>query len=623
MENKNKLGCMFVLIPAIAFIYMMVEGLDVGPVEGTTMWIFVFLGLLIAEKGDFLDTIDSEDYESTLKENIKKDNSEGAKSTKDVVIKKESSTKNHHTSRKNPSTIGKDWVANQKEVIVKPTEPGIKKKTEKNLPKAKVEQENKTVEHKFVNYYSSISENGSSYPVLRFPKQNCIVRTYRYGTTKRRGFKDENFERSIASVFSEFQVSGNVRLNTGEKNRPYEPDIAIICSTNKNIRIDVEIDEPYAGITRQPTHCKGDDINRDNYFKDRGWIVIRFSEYQVHTQERECLKFIAAVINSIDNSFQISSVFERIKNIKNEVLWDIVQAQKWEKEKYRETYLNHTFSPVDEQSETIERDFTKQEMEEEKLVSPTLIGIADRGKNISFNKTNLHNRDKRIKFYSEPHIYTIDGVPAPSASTIISKFFPEFDSCYWSNRKAPELGMTAVEVAEMWAEKGRIARDKGTFLHEQIENYYLGEKYSETEESDLFKMFLSEHSNLEPYRTEWRVFDEKYNIAGTIDLLAKNSENTFDIYDWKRSKKIINTYNGSPITCNQWQSGIGELNKIDDTSYNRYTLQQSLYRYILEENYGINIGEMYLIVLYSEYDTFYKLSVPYLKNEIKYILETI
>tara|TARA_R110001592_G_scaffold252286_1_gene515000 strand:+ start:146 stop:1906 length:1761 start_codon:yes stop_codon:yes gene_type:complete len=500
----------------------------------------------------------------------------------------------------------------------------IEEKTIKKLSKEIVKPIEKTIENRFVHYTSNLNDNENSYPILKIPNENCIIRTHRIGTTKRKGFKDESFEKSISKLLSnKFEVSGNIRLNTGKLTRPFEPDIAIICSTNKNIRIDIEIDEPYAGITRQPTHCKGEDVNRDNYFRNRGWIVIRFSELQVHTKEIECLNFIVSVINSIDNSIQISNHLKSNSKIENEILWDIVQAQKWEKEKYRENYLNHTFSELTEQQETIKRDFNKQEIEEEKLVKPTSFGIEDLGKNISFNKKNAHKKDSRIKFYSEPHIYTIDNVPAPSASTIISRFFPEFDSVYWSIRKAPQLGMTAIEVAKMWNNKGKVARDKGTFLHEQIENYYLGEEYSETEEFNLFKQFLEKHSDLEPYRSEWRIFDQKHNIAGTIDLLAKNGENGFDIYDWKRSKKIINTFNGLPITTNQWQSGIGKLNKIDDTSYNRYTLQQSLYRYILEENYGLIINNMFLIVLYPEYDRYYKLSVPYLKKEIEYILKTV
>lgn len=114
--------------------------------------------------------------------------------------------------------------------------------------------------------------------------------------------------------------------------------------------------------------------------------------------------------------------------LKSEKVWDIIQAQKWEKEFYRETYLNHRFIATQERKETIERDFNNQELEEERLVTPSLIGKLDIKKAIGYNAVNSHARDCRIKFYPEPHIYTIDDIPAYAASSVISKFFPEFDA---------------------------------------------------------------------------------------------------------------------------------------------------------------------------------------------------
>ncbi len=499
------------------------------------------------------------------------------------------------------------------------------KKTKKKeiLPTSIKEKPKDVSDIKYVNYNLKFSESEKNFPILKIPNQKCVVRSYRLGSTKRRGFKETSFQNAIEYFFSDdFEILGNTRLNTGKNTRPFEPDIAMIGSSSHNIRIDIEIDEPYAGITRQPTHCIGDDINRDNYFKDRGWIVVRFSEFQVHTQEKECLKFIAGLISHINSSFNFPNELKTINKIEKEKVWDVVQAQKWEKSKYREQYLNHEFKTLEEEQETLRRDFDEQEIEEEKLVVSTSFGKEDGGKNIGFNNLNKHIKDSRIKFYSEKHIYTIDGVPAPSASTIIGRFFPEFDTHYWSNRKAESLGMTPKEVADMWEQKGKKARDKGTFLHEQIENYYLGIEYIETEEFDQFKDFLNDHNDLEPYRSEWRIFDDSLNIAGTIDLIASNGTN-HDIYDWKRSKKVVNTFNGQPIEQNQWQQGVGGLAHIDDTSYNRYCLQQSLYKYILEKNYDIKIDNMYLIVMYPENDNYYKVKVPYLENEIEYILKTV
>jgi len=496
-------------------------------------------------------------------------------------------------------------------------------KLKEDLPLAKVETANSENEILKVNYTSSKKEQTKAYPLFRYPKQNTVVRSYRVGSTKRRGYKEEVFQRAIQEVFgNHFIVSGEFRINTGEKTRPFEPDIALIDKKNNNLRIDIEIDEPYAGITRQPTHCKGDDTMRDIYFVDRGWIVIRFSEYQVHIFEKDCLRFISEVIKAVSQTFTTPLSLSTFIAVENEKLWDTVQAQKWEKAKYREKYLSHEFRSLEEQQETIERDFNEQEQNEEKLVKPTLIGVLDETPSTGFNLINSHPRDKRIDFYPEPHIYTIDKTPAPSASTVISKFFPEFDMEYWVARKAPELGMTPAKVAKMWKDKGEKAAQKGTYLHEQIEKFYLNQNYENTEGFDLFEQFVSDHPEITPYRSEWRIFDEGHHIAGTIDLISKNGQG-YEIYDWKRSKKVVNPNTAEPICNNKWQCGVGQLSDIDDTSYNRYCLQQSLYRYILEKNYSLKISKMNLVVLYPDYDRYYKVEVPYQKDKAEYILRTL
>lgn len=587
----------------------------------------------------------SDNQKSSAKKAILKTDS--PKTSQTSTVKPENS---NSSLDKAPKTIRKDYDSTLKDIlppkeVKEPTityEPPIKEKPiqkpeievtrpkakpKEVLPKAKAETEKSKNEILKVNYTSSISDQTDVYPIFRCPKKNTVVRSYRVGTTKRRGFKEEVFQRAIEDVFgNQFIVSGELRINTGKDTRPFEPDIALIDKSNDCLRIDIEIDEPYAGITRQPTHCKGDDTMRDIYFVDRGWIVIRFSEYQVHMFEKECLRFISDVIKGVSSTYSIPASLAHSTSTENEKLWDIVQAQKWEKDKYRESYLNHEFKTIEERIETIERDFNEQEQKEEKLVNPTLIGVVDEKPSIGFNLINSHPRDKRIEFYPEPHIYTIDKTPAPSASTVISKFFPEFDSYGKASSLSPSnplYGLPVEEIVQTWNSRGMEAANKGTFLHEQIEKYYLGEHYEKTEEFHLFEQFVSDHKNIKPHRSEWRIFDEEHHIAGTIDLISKNGVG-FDIYDWKRSKKVVDTYNGEPITKDTWGNvGVGQLKDIDDTSYNRYCLQQSLYRYILEKNYNLTISKMYLVVLYPDNDRYYKVEVPYLKKRVEYILKTI
>lgn len=272
-----------------------------------------------------------------------------------------------------------------------------------------------------------------------------------------------------------------------------------------------------------------------------------------------------------------------------------------------------------------ESDFDENDFNEEKLVSPTLIGIAENKPLISFNFQNINDRDARIKFFPKQHIYTIDNVPVQSASTVISKFFPEFDPFTAASNLKPSnplYGLKVEDIVNIWDKKGKEAAKLGTLLHELIENFYLNKEYVRTKEVLLFENFILNNTSIRPFRTEWRIFDEQYGIAGTIDLISKK-DNLYEMYDWKRSSKIVNPHIGEPITNNPWQRGIGKLSNIDDTSYNRYCLQQSLYKYILEKNYGIKISKMYLVVLHSDYNKYYQVDVQYFKDEIKYILGSL
>lgn len=43
---------------------------------------------------------------------------------------------------------------------------------------------------------------------------------------------------------------------------------------------------------------------------------------------------------------------------------------------------------------------------------------------------------------------------------------------------------------------------------------------------------------LDPYRTEWMIYDDKHWLAGTLDLLVEEMDGTFTMYDWKRSRRM-------------------------------------------------------------------------------------
>ncbi len=410
-------------------------------------------------------------------------------------------------------------------------------------------------------------------------------------------------------------------MNTGGRNRPFDLDLALIHRKDETIRINIEVDEPYALFSREARHCIGEDDHRDVYFTERGWVVIRFSENQVHRNLRGCLRFIAEFLNAIGTKPSVPAEYFNFSRLKADPFWDLVQAQKWEKGSFRESYLNVELA-TEERNTELDRSFNSLEIQEEKLVLTSFSGSTE------FVKDHINGnvRDERIVFNAGQHKYFVDGVPFPSVSTLVKKFFPEFDAYGAANRLRPGnplYGMKVDEIVDTWNKRGQEAADKGTFLHEQIENYYLGNQFSRKEEFSLFEDFARAHSFLKPYRCEWRIYDEEFGLAGTIDFIAKN-EDRFEIYDWKRSKKVIDPTTGKPIETDKWgKCGLGKLGNIGDTSYNHYCLQQSLYRFILEKNYRLEISKMFLIIIHPDYDCFYKVEVPYLKKYVFYLLNTL
>ena len=135
------------------------------------------------------------------------------------------------------------------------------------------------------------------------------------------------------------------------------------------------------------------------------------------------------------------------------------------------------------------------------------------------NLKNKHANDTRITFDSQKHEYFVDGISIKySVTGLIEKFFPKFDAEYWSNKKARERiqmedgKLTQENISEVkkeilleWENNRKDAAEKGTILHEKIENFYNNvEDTIDAPEFTYFKQFISKYPNLKPYKSEWR-----------------------------------------------------------------------------------------------------------------------
>jgi len=451
------------------------------------------------------------------------------------------------------------------------------------------------------------------YPVVKMPKSNTILKLPRNGRSNQKGYKEKDFYNHLKQNIRDIEMTDNFHMVIPNFNKPYEPDI-VLFDKNLNLYIDIEIDEPYDGYYRYPTHFINpeDEIKQDNirdlFFTESGWIVIRFTEKQVHCQAYECIDYVRNVLNSLYNrNFVTDTACIR------ENQWDYNQCIQWQKVYYRENYLG---------IERFQKQYSYKEIEIDTAERESIEGVIQRTKKLSFSDWNTS-----LGFDEEAHIYAKDetgNATYISVTTLIERFFP-FDLKRYIERKAQEEDRTEEDVFDEYVLMRDEAAAKGTELHEQIENFLKGSEYDyESIEFNLFLEFYKnelETSDLIFYDAEKMIFSDKYNVAGTIDCLFKKSnKEEFVILDWKRSKKL--TIDGLPKKFG-FGYALSEINHLDNSSYYRYCLQQNIYKLIAENEYSMKVSSMWLIVLHDVFPTYYKIKVPDLTREAKIILNSL
>ena len=120
---------------------------------------------------------------------------------------------------------------------------------------------------------------------------------------------------------------------------------------------------------------------------------------------------------------------------------------------------------------------------------------------------------------------------------------------------------------------------------------------------------------------EKKIVFPKHNIAGTVDaLFKKKNEDAYIILDWKRSKKLI--IDGYPDKRG-FSIQLDELADFNNCSYYKYLLQQNIYKYILENRYGMRISSMRLVVLHEKYDTYFLIKLPVITSVVETIFNSL
>lgn len=115
----------------------------------------------------------------------------------------------------------------------------------------------------------------------------------------------------------------------------------ILVHQPTGLAIDIEIDEPYDGRTGKPHHCvnRSKDNQRNRFFLERNWVVIRFSELQVVKYPDGCCKAIAKIVFQITGDYRSLVQLQNIKDLLPHKQWKVKEAVYMAKTKFRNSYL--------------------------------------------------------------------------------------------------------------------------------------------------------------------------------------------------------------------------------------------------------------------------------------------
>jgi very-short-patch-repair endonuclease len=159
------------------------------------------------------------------------------------------------------------------------------------------------------------------------------------------GFERGNQGASEAFFFNNLRGYFQIVKQGAEFQVPWQGDnyIAdfIVIHPSSALGIEIEIDEPYSLKTKQPVHCCDDpkERQRDKFFVERDWIVIRFSERQVVEAPLSCCKLISQIIYDLTGD---ESYLEKLKikpNLNKHSTWSSKTAKELAVQNFRLSYL--------------------------------------------------------------------------------------------------------------------------------------------------------------------------------------------------------------------------------------------------------------------------------------------
>ena len=482
---------------------------------------------------------------------------------------------------------------------------------------------------------------------VKFPKFGTSIFPYRRRKVNRRGYSEEFFEDLLSQYLSNTTIVTDAALRISE-NIQYEPDIAIISDKNYHIHIDIEIDEPYSGYDRKPIHYKNNlpDLYRDQYLTNAGWIVVRFAEEQIIKSPLNCILLICRLLHIIDSTYIINqSLFTDLSNsvesYKPISKWSIEESQNMAAENYREKYLNiSSFGKVENEG-MAPQDYRLSEVE--KRLSSELPSINHESKHNNIDIiTNLKvlTPSTSIKQTSKEDSNTINlakDCVKPSMNESVAKEHVKLDT----NAKILSIGqimqyyfkgINHKHIASLKSQGDKklensilisleVEEMKRDLIYNQIQNIpndacttcfkiqHRGQRYDDIDisrELALIRQFMQEQGNY-PEVAGMEIIDMEHSIKTQIGCIYGN--------------KLYDFYLDTEYYGGDWGKSV--LAHIGDVPNERNDMIASIKAFLVEQNLGISIKEIYTITIDTNKNDYRSRRVRRRTSEVQRLLKEI
>jgi hypothetical protein len=202
----------------------------------------------------------------------------------------------------------------------------------------------------------------------------------------------------------------------------------------------------------------------------------------------------------------------------------------------------------------------------------------------------------KIKFNPDFHTYYLNGRVMKNVTKFISQFKPPFPREKIAMRKAEEYGVPVAQILAEWDEAGRVSRERGTKVHQYIQQVLTGQadptdKYlalnDRLPEMEAFdRLWRGLRGVTSVYQVEWVIGDEAFNLAGTIDAMFFGDNMLMNMWDWKTGKNFT--------IDNQFERLLPPFDHLPNCDLMYYSLQLSAYRLIIERNTNLVLGDSYI-----------------------------